>query len=951
ACGSTFDPACNLEPSTLYTCSGQGATPVEGEKCKEGGCTVTNGDDKCNTDPCTCPGSGTAPVCGSELPLACHALANTIYICPGGSGSKPEPLTECKPGTQCIKKPLPEGAVCGAANCKCEGDNEVCSNQFPDECGLEKNTIYKCTPEGTPEKVKQCDATKSCVSLDDGATCVSNDCKCPDDGTVCGQVFPPSCRLKNTALYTCTKGGDPVFQKDCTPGFCTSSKATVAATAVFLASATDVCTEACKCTSKGPACGSTFNPECNLKPSTLYKCDGPGATPTELEVCGAGGCTVSNGDDACSESKCTCPGSGTAPVCGAELPKECNAKANTIYHCPGGSGSEPVPLSECKPGTQCIKKPLPEGAVCGSADCECKGDNEVCSNQFPDECGLEKNTIYKCTEGGKPEKVKNCDTTKTCIVIGDGAVCTNKDCKCPDDGTICGEAFPLECGLKTMALYTCKKGENPLLEQDCSPGTCSASKTYFAASSIFVANAAADVCSSDCLCPGKGAVCGSSFDPDCKLEANILYTCDSNGATPVKGEECKEGGCIISNGDDRCATSKCTCPAPGNDPICGADLPAECNADHNKIYQCPGGTGTEPKVLAICEPGTVCIKKDSPEGAACGGDTCDCDGTGEVCSSAFKDECGLEKNAIYKCTPGGKAEKVKNCDATESCVKLDDGPVCVNNDCKCPEDGTVCGKVFPQSCGLTTTALYTCIKGEAPVFKENCDPRTCIATKASMGAAAAVFEATAADDKCSTIDECDCQGQSIACGSTYPDKCGYDKNTLYKCEGASGKPVAGDKCAEGECKVNVGDDKCGTPAEKCTCPEGWNSVCGFELPEECEDKLNVEKGAVYYCPGGKGTLPEIQEICPAGLTCQTKGPPVGAACGGTDCECKGTAERCSSTFPVDCGLKENTIYKCSSTGVPEEVETCPEGKTCLLIGDEAVCAPNDCKCHTDGVVC
>ncbi|KAF9282196.1 hypothetical protein BGZ88_011151, partial [Linnemannia elongata] len=923
-CGSTFKPECKLEASTLYKCDGSGSTPTPGEVCKEGGCTVNNGDDKCNLSTCTCPGTGLAPVCGSELPSSCKAIANTIYYCPGGSGTEPVPLSECKPGTILFQR----------------------------ECGLEKNTIYKCTAGGKPEKVKVCDATKTCVSVGDGAGCGSNDCKCTEDGISCGEIFPLLCRLKTTALYTCKKGEAPVFQKDCAPGFCSASKSQLAAASVFDAAAADVCIPNCKCGTKGPACGSTFDPVCKLEPSTLYKCDGPGATPVPGEACKEGGCTVSNGDDSCSTSKCTCPGSGTAPVCGAELPKECNALANTIYYCPGGSGTEPKPLSECKPGTICIKKPLPEGAACGAADCSCKGDNEVCSSQFPDECGLEKNTIYKCTAGGKPEKVKICDATKICVSVSDGAGCVSNGCKCSDDGTVCGEVFPLSCRLKTTVLYTCTKDGEPIFQKDCAPGHCSASKASLAASAIFEAAAAADVCNKECTCAGKGSVCGSTFSPDCKLEPNSLYNCDGNGATPTKGEDCKEGGCTVTNGEDHCATSKCTCPTPGTSPVCGSDLPKECKADHTKIYHCPGGTGTEPKELTTCPPGSVCIKKDPPEGATCGGDTCDCTGNEEICSSSFKDGCKLEKNVIYKCTPGGKPEKVKNCDTTESCVKLSDGPICTNNDCKCKSDGVVCGQVFPLSCKLKTTNLYTCVEGEPPVFKEDCSPKGCVATKASMAAAAAVFEAEAVNDKCTTTNICDCQGKSVACGSTYPDSCGYDKDTIHKCDGATGKPTPGEKCAFG-CNVNVGDDTCGTDfiEEKCTCPEGWNSVCGFDLPKECGSKIAVEKGAIYYCPKGKGTLPEIQAICPSGLICQSKEAPQGAACGGTDCTCKGEAERCSDVFPADCSLKANTIYKCSSTGVPEEVETCPAGKVCLAIGDEAVCASDDCKCHKDGVVC
>jgi hypothetical protein len=359
--------------------------------------------------------------------------------------------------------------------------------------------------------------------------------------------------------------------------------------------------------------------------------------------------------------------------------------------------------------------------------------------------------------------------------------------------------------------------------------------------------------------------------------------------------------------------------------------------------------------LSTCPPGSVCIKKPDPEGASCGGNTCDCNGHEEVCSSAFKDECGLEKNTIYRCTRGGEAEKVKNCDATEACVMLSDGAICTSSDCKCTSDGTVCGQVFPHSCKLKTSALYTCVKGEAPNFKEDCDPRGCVSTKASMSRAAEVFESNADEDKyadedkCSIIDECDCQGKGAACGSTYPDKCAYEKDTIYNCDGYTGKPTAGDECAEGSCLVNVGDDTCG--ASSCTCPDGYDSVCGFDLPEDCKNRIAIDGGAIYYCPEGKGTLPEVQAICQSGLTCQSKAAPEGAACGGADCKCRGNAERCSDAFPADCSLEENTIYRCTSTGVPEEIETCSNGKVCITIEDKAVCTTDDCKCHKDGVVC
>ncbi|KAG0251120.1 hypothetical protein BGZ95_006989, partial [Linnemannia exigua] len=634
-----------------------------------------------------------------------------------------------------------------------------CSNQFDEKCGLEENTIYKCTAGGKPEKVKTCDATKSCVSLDDGAACGPNDCKCTEDGISCGKIFPLSCKLKTSALYTCKKGQPPVFLKDCAPGQCSASKAQLAAAAIFQGSAMDKCLEECTCGGKGPACGSTFNPKCGLNPSTLYQCDGSGTKPIEGEVCGQGGCTVSNGDDRCNTNDCTCPGSGTSPVCGSELPSSCNAKANTIYICRGGSGSKPEVLSECLPGTQCIKKPTPEGAVCGSGTCDCKGENEVCSNQFPDECGLEKNTIYKCTSSGKPEKVKQCDATKSCVAIDDGAVCVSNDCKCPDDGTICGRVFPLSCKLKTTALYTCTKGGDPVLQKDCAPDRCSASKASFAAAAVFEAAATADVCVSSCSCPGKGPVCGSTFNPECNMKSSTLYKCDGTGTTPVESEVCGAGGCTVNNGDDNCKPEECTCPGSGTAPVCGSELPLSCGAKANTIYHCPGGSGTKPVPLSECKPGTQCIKKPLPEGAVCGSSKCDCKGDNEVCSNQFPVECGYEKNTIYKCTPEGTPEKVKQCDATESCVSLDGSTACVNSDCKCPDDGTVCGQVFPPSCRIKATALYTCKKGGDPVFDKDCYPDRCSDSKATYSASTAVFKAAAIADVC--VGQCMCSEKGI----------------------------------------------------------------------------------------------------------------------------------------------------------------------------------------------
>ncbi|KAF9398139.1 hypothetical protein BGZ94_006092, partial [Podila epigama] len=324
--------------------------------------------------------------------------------------------------------------------------------------------------------------------------------------------------LKKTALYTCKKGENPVLLKDCYPDRCKASKASIAAESVFVAQANDQCVDSCKCVNAGLVCGSTFPPKCQLKGTTLYKCDGSDGTPTPVEDCGAGGCTVTNGDDKCNtDDDCTCP-DGTTPVCGSLLPVSCKAESNAIYVCRGGHGSKPEKLAICEPGTKCIKKDPPVGAVCGSEDCKCVGDGEVCSEGFPDECKLEKNAIYKCTPGGDPELVKKCDATQACVTLSDGAICASKDCRCPDDGTICGKVFPLSCRLKQTALYTCTKGATPILKQDCDPDGCSASKSTISAASVFEAFATEDTCIDLCLCQKAGIICGETFPERCNLD-------------------------------------------------------------------------------------------------------------------------------------------------------------------------------------------------------------------------------------------------------------------------------------------------------------------------------------------------------------------------------------------------------------------------------------------------
>ncbi|KAF9537508.1 hypothetical protein EC957_008060, partial [Mortierella hygrophila] len=581
-CGSSLY-GCDFNHKTWYRCYAIGERPtvikVDAEECR-GPPPVKK---------CPCPADFVLAVCGSQLPAKCNADPTEIYHCPGGPHSEFEVLKKCPPGTACVPSKHGNDATCGYESCECTGDKEYCSSQFPERCGLKKNTIYKCV-DGKLTDVKSCDDTaQECVAAGDGAACGS--CKCSDDGEICGDAFPLKCRRSATGLYKCKKGESPELIKECLPGYCSTSVASLSSIVFESEDAKDVCIDGCDCVKEGDFCGRSFSPECGLHANTLYKCRGPRAKPEEKEKC-ENSCIVKAGDNVC-KNDCTCPNAD--PICGAELPASCDADSNTIYVCRDGNGGTPEPIDICPPGKQCQKKPFPEGAVCGSDNCDCTGIGEVCSNAFPDKCGLQKNTIYKCTADGKPDKLKTCEGDKTCVSVADGAVCVN--CECVDFGTVCGKIFPRHCNLKATALYTCKKGEDPVLHKDCYPNTCSPSKgDVFEAAAITM-----DTCIDKCVCVGAGKVCGSTFHPDCNLRGSTLFKCESKGTTPIELEKCKHGECIVSNGDNKCANeNKCTCP-DGFASVCGSTFPPECNLNADTVYKC-FDKGVDPVPGDECKP-------------------------------------------------------------------------------------------------------------------------------------------------------------------------------------------------------------------------------------------------------------------------------------------------------------------------------------------------------------
>ncbi|KAF9129716.1 hypothetical protein BG015_004109, partial [Linnemannia schmuckeri] len=347
------------------------------------------------------------------------------------------------------------------------------------------------------------------------------------------------------------------------------------------------------CVAVGDFCGSGLY-GCDFNHKALYRCSAIGERPAVIKV----------DAEECGGSppvKCPCPADFVHAACGSELPEKCNADPTQLYHCPGGPGSEFEVLKKCLPGTVCGPSKEGNDATCGYESCECNGDKDYCSSQFPAHCDLKKNTIYKCVRGKLTED-KTCDgTTQECVAVGDGAICGS--CKCPSDRGTCGDVFPLKCRRSATGLYKCKKGETPKLVKECLPGYCSAAPASLSSTTVFESEISKDVCIEGCLCVKKGDVCGRTFSPECKdIFANRLYMCSGVGTKPVEKEIC-EDGCIVQAGDDVCEEDNDPCRCMSSEDVCGSTFPPECkDIFANRLYTC-SGVGTKPEEKEICEDG------------------------------------------------------------------------------------------------------------------------------------------------------------------------------------------------------------------------------------------------------------------------------------------------------------------------------------------------------------
>ncbi|KAG0271972.1 hypothetical protein BGZ95_000159, partial [Linnemannia exigua] len=955
-CGTDFVKDCGYDDNTIFTCSGEGSTPVFQEKCPMQ-CVhslITN-TSRCIGGVCDCPRIG-APknLCGALFPQECNYDNNTLYHCET-SGETPTVLEKCtESGKECTIAG-DKAQSCVAPDCGCRAGNaKQCGADFLPSCGKDPKIVYSCKDPKNP--VVEATCQKDCIPSP-VAHCEEDKCACKEGvALMCSSEFPVDCGYTPDSVYSCQDPKKPTKTKDCTPNKCVSTPDPQCFE--------DKC--ACK-SSQSLVCGSDFPPECTLQsdatcadafpavcgygndPAQIFRCSGTGSKPSESVKCKTQCIPNVFGVSAmCKPNPCECTMELVGKkLCASQFLAICGLSEEMLYYC-GALGDSPTEVGECKSPSVCEVKEDIGSCVSPTDPCKCPPNtNTICGSKFESKCGLEPDTVYDCMgrEGQTPSKVEPC-TPQACVSGKDSATCEKDPCRCTAAKVvICGSTLPSTCGYEPNNLYLCADvGSTPIDYAKCDASGCDATTS---------------ACKTDpCACTSSSSTCGSTFKPECKLKPDVLYSCKQVGAKPVEQETCTAG---CTKGASECNIDPCVCSKA--ELKCGSAFDPSCKLDGDTLYECTA-KGDKPKVKELCGAGKC------PAGTtACVKDPCKCGTASSTCGGDFADTCGFDKDTIYQCTAEGAIPSPGEKCAPGLCASADKSStfsvaIC-KPDCSCKSTKDTCGIDFPTDCKLDKDTLYSCAKiGDAPKPKEVCSSNGCktgtntcyvdpCACKQIGEICGKDICPTLKPDTiyiCSTIkgnaiakpggdcptgncnggrcgaDTCVCTQDGPFCGNELPCP-GLNPDLYYSC-GIGKKPFPFDRCKNG--KPTTG---------KCLCNDG-NSMCSTYFPFEC----GYDQSQIFKCPGGAGTKPVTAQQCGEGrCTLEIK-------CD-QDCLCQDDKAKCGKNFDAKCNYQPGSIYTCSGKGAtPVEGKACGGPELCDAITGVGRCF-GECKCKTYEPVC
>lgn len=172
---------------------------------------------------------------------------------------------------------------------------------------------------------------------------------------------------------------------------------------------------------------------------------------------------------------------------------------------------------------------------------------------------------------------------------------------------------------------------------------------------------------------------------------------------------------------------------------------------------------------------------------------------------------------------------------------------------------------------------------------------------------------------------------------------------LYSCDEVGSIPLESERCTDGVCSVNPGQDNCGTISgtPNCYCNDTI-TICGSKIDPSCSTllKADVDPKATYTC-SGEGQIPQKAQVCSDVQYCQDL--PTNAQCKSL-CNCTGTDAKCSKDFDPICRLPQG-IYKCNEAGQPEKVQVCNSPEVCFEASTGLECGLPECICEDGNARC
>ncbi|GJJ70396.1 hypothetical protein EMPS_02745 [Entomortierella parvispora] len=737
------NPRCGRTPNSAYECAGKGSKPELKGKC--GANALCHAEDHKGTceiqpheNPCGC--RYYKEMCGFDFQEECASalggeiILGAVYHCPSGNNKSAEIKTRCGAESICTYASEDGSATCEPIDkvpkeCLCTRDGDVCGSNWVYTCGWEETGLYQCKKGSVPLRKHQC-LPAGCQPApggkDDICSPIPKKCLCFDNTTItqrCGSSFDFECYYDQNTVYECSAGPIPTKIQTCLYG-CKRNAISGHSECV----SDGVVSQGCRCPDEGLYCGNMLDKGCKADPMYLYDCSaGKDTKPMKVNQCSAGTACIFDPKEKTSRclgvtpyDTCICPGKGT--FCTADLDAErCSDLIlqngpNAVYDCTGDSmtpgKNTPKMTSICPSGSVCLSED--REASCGTPHCSCKADGKTfCSSDFSPACGLEKNSVYECSNKGKPKPVISCSSEQACVALDDGATCASTECACPSDGTICGKHFPAVCGFNSKALLSCVAGEKPSEDPDdiiLCPGGCTSSIENLESDEGMSVEDVDDICLEDCSCKESSAdVCGSSWSEGCGYDKNKLYHCSFQLLQPEAVKTCDKG-CTVNVGSDTCSERlDCRCTGKGN--YCGSSFDKACGYFKSQIQVCERA-GEDPlpgencKLGCVDEEGgaSVCSVNENP---------CACTKTGVVCGSKYPGDCNYDFAGLYTCAKVGELPEAGEL-CKKECLSTERDSTCDNSDptqepiCLCVHPGQICGGAWGKSCGLDADTLYSC---------------------------------------------------------------------------------------------------------------------------------------------------------------------------------------------------------------------------------------------------